>query len=152
MNEVKEGLKIRGEVIVEEINPVTREVISREVAPNIICVDGATTLAWAITSAVPPAWFNYMNLSTDFAAVSRATTTLPGYNRCSTLITPTVLGSVTTWTNLFVAQAGASPIWKFGMTQRAANTGLLWNAVLFGASKDNTNNDMQVTYNASFAP
>ena len=148
-----EGCKITGEVIVEELEPGTENVRSREVCENIICAGGAIALATAIVSAAAPTPFNWMILSTDSGAVSRASTAIPATRfSCAGAIVPTRVGSVVTWANTFVAQVGASPLWKFGMENSTAGSGYLLNETLFSASKDNVNNDVRVTYNLSIAP
>jgi len=148
-----EGLGITGEVIVEELEPGTENVRSREVCKNIICAGCAVALATAIVSAAAPTSFNWMILSTSQTAVARATTAIPATRfSCASAITPTRVGSVITWVNTFVAQVGASPIWKFGMENSTAGSGYLLNETLFSASKDNVNNDVRVTYNLSIAP
>ena len=148
-----EGLGITGEVIVEELEPGTENVRSREVCKNIICAGCAVALATAIVSAAAPTSFNWMILSTSQTAVARATTAIPATRfSCAGAITPTRVGSVITWVNTFVAQVGASPIWKFGMENSTAGSGYLLNETLFSASKDNVNNDVRVTYNLSIAP
>ena len=148
-----EGCGIKGEVIVEELEPGTENVRSREVCNNIICAGGAIALATAIVSAAAPTPFNWMILSTDSGAVSRATTAIPATRfSCAGAIVPTRVGSVVTWANTFVAQVGASPLWKFGMENSTAGSGYLLNETLFSASKDNVNNDVRVTYNLSIAP
>jgi len=150
-----EGCKITGEVIVEELEPGTQNVRSREVCENIICAGGAIALAQCLVigGVITPTPFNWMILSTDSGAVSRASTAIPATRfSCAGAIVPTRVGSVVTWANTFVAQVGASPLWKFGMENSTAGSGYLLNETLFSASKDNVNNDVRVTYNLSIAP
>jgi hypothetical protein len=150
-----EGLGIKGEVIVEELEPGTENVRSREVCNNIICAGGAIALAQCLVigGALTPTPFNWMILSTSATAVSRTSTAIPATRfSCAGAITPTRVGSVVTWVNTFTAQVGASPIWKFGMENSTAGSGYLLNETLFSASKDNVNNDVRVTYNLSIAP
>ena len=150
MAEVDEGIKIRGEVIVEEINPITKEVVSREVGENIICINGATALATALTTGTMTT-FNYMIISSDNAAVLRTHTAIAPVSAASTVITPTVGTSITTWVFTFAAGAGGATIWKFGMATTNAGVSI-FNEYLFTAVKDNLTNDLKITYNASMAP
>jgi hypothetical protein len=151
MSEITEGLRIKGQVIIEEINPATKEVVSKEIGENIICVSGANSLAASLTTGTMDL-YNYMVLSENTAAVDRANVTLPGSSKIkSTGITPTVLNSITTWVHTFAA--GGSPVvWKFGMSKTDDVDGHIWNEYKFGAVKDNNTNDLKITYNASFAP
>ena len=152
-----DGTKIKGQVIIEEINPVTKEVISREVGDNVVCAAGADALAYAFTTAsATPVVFNYMVTSTDTTAPARTSTAIAPQSAVSPLITPTVVivpgvTSIVTWVHTFAAQAGATATWKFGM-QSTALGGNLWNEYKFTAVKDNWTNDLKITYNASIAP
>ena len=149
MTEIIDGIRIRGEVIVEEINPLTKEVVSREVGENMICINGATALANALVTGTMTA-FNYMIISTDNAAVARAHTSIAPVTTASTVITPTIGTSITTWTFTFTA-GGSSTIWKFAMATTNGGTSI-FNEILFASVKDNNTNDLKITYNASMAP
>jgi hypothetical protein len=149
MTEIIDGIRIRGEVIVEEINPLTKEVVSREVGENMICINGATALANALVTGTMTA-FNYMIISTDNAAVARAHTAIAPVTTASTVITPTLGTSITTWTFTFAA-GGSSTIWKFAMATTNGGTSI-FNEILFASVKDNNTNDLKITYNASMAP
>ena len=130
MSQITEGLRIRGEIIVEEINPKTQEVVSREVGENIICITGAEAMAAALTTGTMTE-FNYMIISEDVAAVARASVTLPGtFKYKSTVITPTVTGSITTWVHTF-ASGGSPVIWKFGMGATDSTAANIWNEYKF---------------------
>jgi hypothetical protein len=152
MTKINEGVITGGEVIVEEINPITKEVVSREVGHNVICVAGATSLAWTLEnfgSAGPS--FNFMVLSTDAAPAARASTSIAPQTAVSHAIVPTLVGSILTWENTFPS-GGSAVIAKFGMQQKPTGGAMLWNEYVFSALKDNDPNDLKVTYNASFAP
>jgi hypothetical protein len=153
---IEDSLSLKGEVIIEELKPGTDVVLTREVGENVICKNGADALAYALTAAsATPLTFNYMVISTNTDAAARATTTILDKVAASTEITPTVAitgtTSITTWLHTFAATAGATATWKFGM-QANTTTGVVWNEYKFSAAKDNWNNDLRITYNASFAP
>lgn len=150
-----EGIKIKGQIIAEEFLPGTDILVSREVGDNIICKGGADAIATAFTTGTLTT-FNYMVISTSTSAVLRATTAIPATRFISAVIVPTVAltatTSITTWVYTFPAQAGASPIWKFGMESTTPAGGVLLNEYMFAAAKDNVNNDLKLTYNVSVAP
>jgi len=153
--EAKEGIKIRGWVIAEELVPGTDIVLSREEGENIICAGGADAIATALTTGTLTE-FPYMVTSDSEAAVARVTAAIPAVRTISTLITPTVDNtpptSITTWVYTFAAQAGATTTWQFGMESATPSGGSLWNQYKFTVSKDNWNNDLKLTYNVSIAP
>lgn len=153
--ETKEGLKVRGWVIIEELVPGTDIVLSREEGENIICAAGADAVATALTTGVMTE-FNYMVISDDETAVARATTAIGGNRAISTVITPTVdttpPTSITTWVYTFAAEEGSTTTWKFGMESATPSGGDLWNEYKFTVAKDNWNNDLKLTYNVSIAP
>ena len=144
-----EGLKMIGSYIVEEINPVTNEVVSHEEGLNIICKSGADAVATSLTTGTVTT-FNYMVISTSVSADARATTAIPANRTVSTVITPTVTTSITTWEFEFSA-GGSAVINKFGM-ESAATGGVCFNEKTFSAVKDNATNKLKVTYNLSVAP
>jgi hypothetical protein len=154
--QAKEGVKLIGEVIIEEINPVTKKVISREVGENIICKVGADTIANALFAGAAATTFNFMILSTDNGAVLRSTTAIPATRNQSSVITPTLAitgsTSIVTWVHTFLAGTGATATWKFGMENSASGSGFLLNEYLFASAKDNWTNDLKLTYNLSVAP
>jgi len=158
---IKEGVKIRGYVIAEELVPGTDIVVSREEGENIICYHGADAITTGLDTGTIPT-FNYMAISTDVAAVARATGTIPGSmvptitKFMSTVINPTVDNttptSIITWVFTFAAASGKTAIAKFGMESDDTGAGDCFNEYLFTAVKDNTNNDLKLTYNVSVAP
>ena len=148
-----EGLKMIGSYIVEEINPVTNEVVSHEEGLNIICKSGADAVATSLTTGTVTT-FNYMVISTSVSADARATTAIPANRTVSTVITPTVAltgtTSITTWEFEFSA-GGSAVINKFGM-ESLASGGVCFNEKTFSAVKDNASNKLKVTYNLSVSP
>jgi hypothetical protein len=172
MTQIKEGLKIIGEVIAEELQkgsthltryslPAMDIVRSREIGKNIICKYGADAITNALDTGTC-ASFNYMAISASTVAEARATTTVPGSMTptitkfMSTVINPTVVNgastSIITWTFTFAAGAGKSAIAQFGMEADDTGAGNCFNQYKFTAVKDNTNNDLKLTYNVSVAP
>lgn len=161
MTKVKEGIKIIGQVIAEELVPGTDIVVSREVGENIICKYGADAITNALDTGTC-ASFNYMAISASTVAEARSTTTVPGSMTptitkfMSTVINPTVVNgastSIITWTFTFSAASGRTAIAQFGMEADDTGAGQCFNQYKFTAVKDNTNNDLKLTYNVSVAP
>jgi len=153
--EAKEGIKIRGWVIAEELIPGTDIVLSREEGENIICAGGADALAGVLIGGTP-VLFNYMVTSDSEAVEARATTAIPAVRNISAIIVPTKNitppTSIVTWVNTFAAMTGATTTWQFGMESATPSGGSLWNQYKFTVSKDNWNNDLKLTYNVSIAP
>jgi len=150
---ITEGLKMIGSYIVEEINPVTNEVVSHEEGTNIICKSGADAIATSLTTGTVTT-FNYMVISTSVSADARSTITIPANRTVSTVIAPTVAitgtTSIATWEFTFAA-GGSATINKFGM-ESLASGGVCFNEKTFSAVKDNSTNSIKVTYNLSVAP
>lgn len=157
--EVKEGVKISAKVIVEELIPGTDIVVSREEGENIICHYGADAITNGLDTGTIDQ-FNYMAISTDATPAARATGTIPGSlgssKFMSTVINPTVDNttptSKITWVFTFTAAAGRTLIAKFGMEKDDTGSGHCWNEYVFSPVKDNTNNDLKITYVVSVAP
>jgi hypothetical protein len=166
-----EGVKIFGHLMAEELQrgfqhftryslPAQDVLVGREEGINIICYQGANSLATALGTTAAPLAFNYMAISTDTGAVARATATIPGTypttKFMSTIITPAVdntgVTSKVTWIFTFTAASGRTAIAKFGMEDAAGGAGKCFNEYLFTATKDNTNNDLKLTYTVSIAP
>ena len=172
MSTISEGLKIQGYVIAEELQkgfqfytrhslPAMDVLVSREEGENIICKNGANAITNGLDTGTIVA-FNYMAISADVAAVARATATIPGSmvptitKFMSTVINPSVVNgastSIITWAFTFAAASGRTAIAKFGMEVDDTGAGNCFNEYLFTAVKDNTNNDLKLTYNVSVAP
>lgn len=155
MSQVIERSGIVGRVVVQEINPLTHEIVSEEIGENVVCVGGADAISVALTTGSFATTFNFMVISTDGTDAARASTSiapqtavsaynvLPTYDNTS----PT---SKTIWDYTFAA-GGSASIAKFGMQSTSAG-GVLWNEYVFSAPKDNQTNDLKITYTASFAP
>ena len=170
--EIYEGVKIRGHILAEEIQrgfqyftryclPAMDIVVSREEGDNIICKNGANAITNGLDTGTI-VQFNYMAISTDANPVARTTATIPGSmvptitKFMSTVINPTVVNgastSIITWVFTFAAASGKTAIAKFGMEVDDTGAGNCFNEYLFTAVKDNTNNDLKLTYNVSVAP
>lgn len=153
---VEESPRMVGHVIVELYKPGTDILVSREEGFNVICKPAADKIATAIATGVSPGTYPYMVISTDTTAVARATTAIAATRFISTSITPTVVNgastSIITWVYTFTAASGRTAIAKFGMESATPSGGDLLNEYLFAAVKDNTNNDLKITYNLSIAP
>ena len=153
--EAKEGVRLIGQVIVEELVPGTDIVLSREVGENIICKKGADMLATVLQSGAGATVYNYMIMSSGQTPEARATLAIEAVRNQSSVIVPTLAitgtTSIVTWVNTFAAMTGATATWKFGM-ESAASGGELFNEYLFLVAKDNWNNDLKLTYNVSIAP
>ena len=169
---INEGAKISGHIMAEEIQkgfayftrfslPAMDVVVSREEGANIICYNGADAITNAFDTGTC-ASFNYMAISTSTSAVARTTATIPGSmvptitKFMSTVINPTVDNttptSKITWTFTYTAAAGKTAIAKFGMEATDTGSGACLNEYLFTVVKDNTNNDLKLTYTLSVAP
>lgn len=166
MSMISETLKITGYVIAEELQkgfqfftryslPAMDVLVSREEGYNIICKGGADAIGTAFTTGTLTT-FNYMVISTGSTAVARATAAIEATREISSVITPSFSGSgatsKTTWINTFTAGVGKTAIWKFGMESTTPSGGALLNEYLFTVAKDNTNNDLKLTYIVSIAP
>ena len=161
MSQHKDGIKIIGQVIAEEYLPGTDILVSREVGENIITKYGADSITNAM-KGIAYELFNYMAISAATDAEARATATVPGSMTptitkfMSTVITPTVVNgastSIITWVFTFAAASGRTAIAQFGMELDDTGTSHCLNQYKFTAVKDNTNNDLKLTYNVSVAP
>lgn len=155
MSKITEKNQIAGIVEVWEINPRTKEIISHEIGENLVAVGGADALSTCLTTGSLATTFDYMVISTDSAAAARAHTSIAPQTTVSVHpVHPTVDNtaptSKTTWEYTFPS-GGSAVIAKFGMQSTAAG-GVLWNEYVFSAVKDNSTNDLKITYTASFAP
>jgi hypothetical protein len=154
MSQIIEKSGISGRVVVQEINPKTREIVSEEIGENVICVGGANAISVALTTGAFATTFDFMVISTDATAAARASVAIAPQTAVSTQITPTYDNtaptSKTIWEYTF-PYGGSDAIAKFGM-QSTDIGGVLWNEYVFSALKDNLTNDLKITYTASFAP
>ena len=150
-----EGLSLKGYGVVQEINPVTKEVVSEEYFENVICKSGAQMLARVLATGTGASTYNWMVISTSASADARATTAIPATRTVSLAeVIPTITANgttdIVTWVNTFPV-GGSASINKFGM-ESAASGGTCFNEKTFSGVKDNSTNELKVTYNLSVAP
>jgi len=163
MVKVKEQTKIIGHVKAELFKPGTDILVAVEEGDNVIGSKGADAITNGLDTGTI-ATFNYMAISaatTPDPAV-RATTTVPGSMTptitkfMSTVINPSVDNTTPTskisWVFTFTAASGRTAIKQFGMETTGTGSGDCFNTYIFAVVKDNTNNDLKLTYTVSVAP
>ena len=150
-------IKLTGKVITKEIDPVTGKVV-KEYPPeyNIVTYAGANAICkWlADDSALADGAFSYMGIGygeTAAAATQTALVSELGTRETAVLTVETDTGTsqeiiyqaVATFTA--TASANYDTIWEFGMFS-ASTDGTMLNRIKFTVTRDNYNNDLQITY------
>lgn len=162
-------IKITGEIISRYLYPGTNIEVpgSRQVDHNLVVDTGAIEIAkWLVNdSAQADGLFKYMALGSGVTAAGSTQTALVTeytgvgtYVRILAALTRTTEQPAGTISKVYTAIAtfpsftGGSAVKEFGMFTTLAVGGVMFNRSVFATTRDNENNDLEITYNCTVAP